>query len=187
SLMLWIAVHVFNITDILGYIDDDFSYDYADNMTYYKPYDTYFPTSQASLLMLWDLIGLPHDRKKQLFGTRLQIIGFLVDTETMQVSMPLDKKKELVDAVRNFVRVHTDRRRPIKAFLQLAGWCNWALNVAPHLKPGLASTYAKTAGKSNMNATCMVNEQIVRDLTWFADHFEASNGIFFFDSIAWDA
>ncbi|TDL26835.1 hypothetical protein BD410DRAFT_702822, partial [Rickenella mellea] len=188
SLMLWIAHHVFHIPHVLGYIDDDFSFDRTDNMTYYKPYDTYLPSGQTALLTLWDRIGLPHDRKKQVFGTSLTIIGFLIDTDTMQVSMPLEKKAELVAAIRAFVNVSPkNRRRPLKEFLRLAGWCNWGLNVSPHLKPGLASLYEKTAGKSNLHAPCMVNEQIVRDLTWFADHFQASDGIFFFDSIAWDA
>ena len=46
------------------------------DLVLYAPYDRLMPPKQAALLRLWDELGIPHDPEKQLFGTRLTIIGF---------------------------------------------------------------------------------------------------------------
>jgi hypothetical protein len=76
--------------------DDSFSYELASQQLYYPPYDCYFPAKQTQLLQLWDDIGLPHKRPKQLFGAPLTVIGFDVDPNAMSASLPEHKKAELV-------------------------------------------------------------------------------------------
>ena len=75
------------LEDLLGYIDDNFSFDEEGNVMWYEPYRCYFPTKQAKLLHLWDEIGLPHEKAKQEYAPALCVIGFLVDPNLMRVSM----------------------------------------------------------------------------------------------------
>jgi hypothetical protein len=76
GLVLWIAIFVKAIADLFGYIDDNFSFEEEGNVTWYEPYQCYFPTKQTKLLLLWDEIGLPHEKAKQEYARVLWIIGF---------------------------------------------------------------------------------------------------------------
>jgi hypothetical protein len=62
---------------------------------------------------------------------------------------------------------------------------NWALNVAPLLRPGIAALYDKMAGKNNPNQLVFVNRSVRRDLTWFHDHFNALTARRLFDDEIW--
>ncbi|KZT22419.1 hypothetical protein NEOLEDRAFT_661863 [Neolentinus lepideus HHB14362 ss-1] len=88
SLVLWIAINVKMILDLLGYVDDSFSWEFLGRVLFYPPYGQYYPTKQALLLRLWDEIGLPHEKPKQEYGPNLTIIGFDVDPALMRVTMP---------------------------------------------------------------------------------------------------
>ena len=68
GLVLWIAIFVKYLADLFGYIDDNFSFDVDGNVLWYEPYRCYYPTKQTKLLMLWDEIGLPHEKPKQEYG-----------------------------------------------------------------------------------------------------------------------
>ncbi|KAF9001344.1 hypothetical protein BDQ17DRAFT_1187154, partial [Cyathus striatus] len=128
------------------YSDDIFGADVASNMCHYAPYNQDFPAHQAALLSFWDELGIPHEKEKQLFGSSLTIIGFIVDMERMSFSMAPNKK--LICQISDFINSHY-LRHPLRDFQCLAGWINWALNVFPLLKPGLCSLYLKMAGKSH--------------------------------------
>jgi hypothetical protein len=137
SLVLWIADHIKSLYDLFAYIDDVFSYDRTDLTVYYAPYDSYLPHKQACLLSLWDELGIPHEAKKQVFGSTLRIIGFEVDSDLMTVSMDLQDREKLHAAIMTFCNHGTPTRRSLHEFQQLAGWINWSLNIAP--RPGRAS------------------------------------------------
>ena len=79
ALIIWIAINVKGITDMLHYIDNAWSYDTNRALVLYEPYMTFFPSKQVALLMLWDEIGLPHSKHKQVFSRKLDIIGLHVD------------------------------------------------------------------------------------------------------------
>ena len=57
---------------------------------------------QTELLRLWDILGVPHDKPKQLFGRTLTIIGFEVDPNAMTITMPLAARNDFVAALRDF-------------------------------------------------------------------------------------
>ena len=73
----------------------------------------------------------------------------------------------------------------MRDFQHIAGHLNWALNVYPHLRPGLCALYAKTAGKLFQKALLWVNRDVGRELTWVADHLLCSDGIYFPLSVSW--
>lgn len=91
ALVLWIARHKFGIADLLAYIDDVFSSAKDSEMEWYRPYQQMMPAKQVRLLQLWDILGIPHKKEKQTWGTRLTIIGIEVDTERM--TLPISREE----------------------------------------------------------------------------------------------
>lgn len=183
SLVMWIAIFVFHLIDLLAYVDDVFSWDEAGNLVWYSRYGRSLPAKQASFLRVLDLLNVPHDDEKQLWGPVLPIIGFVVDTEKMSITMPADAKADLVASIRLFAIA--GKRFPLSHFQQLAGWINWALNVYPRLRPGLCVMYEKMAGKSKPSASLRVSKALCRELVWLANHMESSDGVFLMDSVEW--
>ncbi|KAJ8597536.1 hypothetical protein M405DRAFT_724053 [Rhizopogon salebrosus TDB-379] len=180
-LVAWVAIRRELVEDLKTYMDDSFSFELAGNLLYYEPYREFFPAKQTHLLQLWDYIGLPHERAKQLFGSPLTVIGFDVDPNAMQVSLPPVKKEALVMELRRFGVAH--RRWTLREFQWLAGWCEWAFNVFPLLKPGLSAVYVKMAGKAKPHVQMYVNTAVKRELTWMADHMERSDGLLLYKSL----
>jgi hypothetical protein len=183
SLVLWIAIHVKHILDLFAYVDDAFSWEFADHITFYPPYQKFLPTKQAQLLSLFDDLGVPHEERKQVFGSPLQIIGFEVDPNSMTITMPIAARDELVSAIRAFANPR--QRRSLKDFQRLAGWVNWALNVYPLLRPGLSSIYEKMRRGTFPYQKLSVNNAISNELRWLASHIESSNGVRIIESREW--
>ena len=125
GLILWIAIFIKLLEDLLGYIDDNFSFDEEGNVMWYEPYQCYFPTKQAKLLHLWDEIGLPHEKAKQECAPALCVIGFLVDPNLMRVSMDEEDRVKLIQHVADFTAIAPGgTRRTLREFQQIAGWIN---------------------------------------------------------------
>src|SRR6202522_662937 len=159
GLVLWLAIFIKFLTDLFGYIDDNFSFDEEGNVLWYEPYKCYYPAKQAKLLMLWDEISLPHDKAKQEYGPVLRIIGFMVDPNLMRVSMDEEDRNRLLQHVTDFTATAPGgTRRTLREFQQLAGWINWSFNVLPLLKPALSNVYAKIGGKHQSHAKIFVSK-----------------------------
>lgn len=188
SLFLWLARHVHNIPDLYSYVDDIFGAQTDPTFVHYQPYNCSFPSHQAALLRMWDWYGVPHSHPKQLFGTSLPIIGFQVDAAELEITMQPDKIRDLVNMIHGFCAVgssKSSRRRTLRDFQRLAGWINWALNVFPLLRPGLAPLYAKINGKTRPLALVYVSEDVAQGLLWIARHLQNSTGVFLLKAIAW--
>ena len=84
---------------MLHYIDDAWFYDTNQALVLYEPYMTFFPSKQVVLLTLWDEIGLPHSKHKQVFGCQLDIIGLHVDPHAMTITMPANSKADLISTI----------------------------------------------------------------------------------------
>jgi hypothetical protein len=103
ALVLWIAITVKNIEDLLGYVNDNFSWDFERNLLFYQPYNKLLPAKQTHLLQLWDELGIPHEERKQEWGQILTVIGFEVDPNTMIITMPKSACNDLVLAIWEFL------------------------------------------------------------------------------------
>ena len=181
GLVLWIAIFVKLLIDLFGYIDDNFGFDEEGNVIWYEPYQCYYPAKQTKLLLLWDEIGLPHEKSKQEYASVLWIIGFMVDPEVMRVSMDEEDWSRLIQQVSEFIATAPGGTRcTLREFQQLAGWINWSFNVFPLLKPALSNIYAKIAGKSESHAKIFVSKAVIRDLDWFVEHVRSSDGVYLF-------
>ncbi|KAJ6463625.1 hypothetical protein C8R47DRAFT_992587 [Mycena vitilis] len=184
GLVLWIAMVIYQISALFAFMDDFFSVQLASDVVFYEPYNSVFPRNQARLLRLWDWLGIPHSRDKQLFGQELVVIGFLVDTRLMRITIPDAARTEFVEELRIWAHRPPGKvRRSLREWQALAGYSNWILNVFPLLKPALCNVYAKMEDKSNAHAPIVINEAVRRDLHWFANHVERSDGIFLVKSV----
>jgi len=110
GLVIWIAVYVYLYPDILHYMDDAWSYEMDPTLVYYGPYNEWYPHKQVKLLLLYDELGLPHVKKKQVFGPSLEIISLLVDPVAMTISMSDRSRNDLVIAIRAFIDTTNSRR-----------------------------------------------------------------------------
>ena len=186
GLVLWIAIFVKLLPDILGYIDDNFSFEEEGKVLWYAPHQCYYPSKQTELLRLWDEIGLPHDKSKQEYGPVLRVIGFLVDPNLMRVSMDDCDRARLIQHIDSFIETAPGgTRRTLREFQQLAGWVNWSFNVFPLLKPALSNVYAKISGKSEPHAKMFVSKGVVQDLEWYKILMEQSDGVYLFGDVKW--
>lgn len=186
GLVLWIAIFIKLISDLFGYIDDNFGFDEEGNVLWYEPYQCYYPTKQTKLLKLWDEISLPHEKAKQEYAPVLRIIGFMVDPELMRVCMDEEDRTRLIQRVTDFtVTAPGGTRRTLREFQQVAGWINWSFNVFPLLKPALSNVYAKISGKSESHAKIFVSKAVVDDLNWFKFHVDRSDGVYLFEDVDW--
>jgi hypothetical protein len=185
GLVLWIAIFIKGLDDMLGYVDDIFSWELASNTLWYDPYNKRLPAKQCRLLQLWDELGIPHEEKKQVFGAPLTIIGLDVDPNAMTITMPVQARTDLILAIRSFA--HEGQRRPLREFQSIAGWINWAFNAYPLLRPGLSTMYAKMSGKDKPHQSLWVSRSLCRELEWIAGHLEHLTGVHMMNSLEWDA
>ncbi|KAJ7222738.1 hypothetical protein B0H12DRAFT_1031238, partial [Mycena haematopus] len=182
--ILWIAMVVYLIPFLFAYMDDFHSAQHAREMQFYEPYKRWFPRNQARLLTLWDALGIPHSEDKQVFGVELVVIGFLVDSRKMRVTIPDEARAAFVAELRRWTaKSKHGVRRTLHEWQALAGYANWVFNVFPLLKPALCNVYAKMEGKDRAEASIFVNEAVRADLTWLADHVENADGILLIKSV----
>ncbi|PBK60376.1 hypothetical protein ARMSODRAFT_990949 [Armillaria solidipes] len=171
------------LLDIFGYVNDSFSWEFANQKTWYEPYHKFLPLKQTALLTLFDELGVPHEEEKQLHSYILMIIGFDVDPNAMTITMPIPSRIDLIHTIRNFALVGICQ--PLRNFNSLAGWCNWSFNVYLLLCPGLSTLYAKKQGKSHLFQLIWISKALCHELLWMADHLEDMPGILFLESLEW--
>ena len=102
SLVTWIAKNIKFIPYLGAYSDDSFGIDQSGNLIPYKKYNKLMPEQQVKLLRLWDELGIPHEEQKQTWGVPLTIIGIDVDPNKMTLSLPPDRRTDLIAELRKF-------------------------------------------------------------------------------------
>ncbi|THU77395.1 hypothetical protein K435DRAFT_557245, partial [Dendrothele bispora CBS 962.96] len=184
----WVAVNERGIEHLFIYVDDSYGFHPAGDLEYYAPYDGWYPAPQVKLLQLWDELGIPHGKPKQVYGLVMTTIGFEVDPNEMFARMPTEAKSELVQAIRQFVTFPPcgKLRHSLVDFMRMASWVNWSFNVHPLLKPGLCQMYQKMRGKEKIFAQVAVSRALRDEMLWLADRLERSNGVYFFESYDWE-
>jgi hypothetical protein len=170
-------------------MDDSFGIDEEGNVLWYHKYEKYMPANQVKLLSLWDDLGVPHQPHKQVFGSRLTIIGISVNPNSLTFTLPKQALDELLQEIEDFavwsVRKH-GASWSLRKWQRLAGWMNWGFNVFPLLKPALNRLYPKIAGKDRSLTKIWVNNAVREDLKWATHHMRASLGINVLSCVTWD-
>jgi hypothetical protein len=188
SLVAWIAKRKRGIQNLTTYIDDSSGFDYEDDLLFYEPYDSLFPRHQTLLLCLWDELGIPHKRQKQIFGHVIPVIGIDVDPNAMTLTLSPERRRDLCDALYSWATKPASKKSNYKLrhWQQMGGWLNWAFNVFPLLRPCLNNFYHKTSGVRNPTQRIWVNNAIRDNFEWAARHVESSSGIHILRSSDWD-
>ncbi|KAJ7078633.1 hypothetical protein C8R43DRAFT_910311 [Mycena crocata] len=151
---------IYFIPNSFAYMDDFHSAQLAHRMEYYGPYRRSMPQNQVRLLRFWDALSIPHSDEQQLHGVQLVVIGFLVDTCRMHVTIPDEARTKFFG-----------QPPPLDCEIQtrdtqsLAGYINWVFNIFPLLKPALCNVYVKMEKKSQPNALILSAKQSAA--TWF--------------------
>ena len=170
SLVNWIGIEKKGISDLLGYVDDNFGWEFEGNKRYYKPYKKYVPTKQARLLELWDELGIPHDEDKQLSGPSLRILGYDVDANAMTVKVPDEKKAKVVQLFRS----HSREGKPytMNELQSVAGSVSSTLSLYPRLRPGLRVLFDEMAEQKPGTTKLRVTKGVARSLSELASYLE---------------
>ena len=182
ALVAWIAKHEKGVDDLI-YIDDSFGVEAQGELEYYPLYEQYYPTQQAVLLKLWDQIGIPHKRKKQVFGTQLAILGIMVDTKDLTFTLPVEARDRLILELGEWCQQGV--RKKVKEWQQIAGWVNWALNIYLLLRPALNNIYTKIKGREQ-ETRIWANIAIREDFSWAKDKVASSDSVRLLKSLVWD-
>ncbi|KAG6807950.1 hypothetical protein H0H93_000788, partial [Arthromyces matolae] len=188
---MWILKNEKNVRDgPFTFNDDSFGISDASDLRYYQPYDDYFPSDQWELLTLWDELGIPHKRAKQVWGPVLTVIGIEVDINNMKFTLPSQAIVDLIAELDRFLeRLPNKRPRHFKrkSWQKLAGWLNWSFNVFPYLRPlaCLSHIYNKLTEVKDDGKRIYCNMEIRSDLEWARRRILASDGIFLLESLMW--
>lgn len=180
SLVLWIARTRLGILRLNNLMDDMWGVSPLHSMVTFKDHRVLL--DQAKLLLLFDLLRIPWEWKKQLHGVELEIIGHLVRVKDLSFSLPDDKKADLVAALRAFTSAKT---RSLRDWQSVLGWASWGLNSFPLGRWALQSSWDKIAGKTHKSLVVPHNKMIQADLAWLASRLELSTGNFFLKSFFW--
>lgn len=171
SLVLWIARTRLGIRHMNNLMDDTWGVCPAGSMVPFKGCSILW--DQAKLLLLFDLLNITWEWKKQLHGEDLEIIGHLVRANELMFSLPAEKKADLVSALRSLTRT---KDRTLREWQSLLGWASWGLNSFPLGRWALQSSWNKISGKLHKSMVVPHNMKIQADLMWLADHLEKSDG-----------
>jgi hypothetical protein len=182
--VIWVAINVYAIDGLFHYIDDANGFDDNDELVHYAPHNVYYPEKQAKLLKLWDELGIPHQKEKQVFGRVLDIVGLEVNAEAMTITMSDERRKELMDGITEFLGGE-GRRRTLVEWQRMAGWMQWAVNAYPLLRPAVTPIYDKIAGKTQKRAFVMINKEVRAALGWFGERLETMNGVSILEAEEW--
>ncbi|KAF8994112.1 hypothetical protein BDQ17DRAFT_1431247 [Cyathus striatus] len=169
----WITVFIL-LVEVFQYSDNSFGVQLASEISWTGK--TPLPLGQS-----WD----PHESDKQLFGSQLTIIGFLVDTERLTITMPPGKKHELITHIETFIMPGTIKCS-LHEFQHLAGWINWALNVFPLLQPGLCAIYRKISHIDEADSQIYLSNDVCEDLRWLLRHLHIETELLILENIIWD-
>ncbi|KAK4698076.1 hypothetical protein P7C70_g8111, partial [Phenoliferia sp. Uapishka_3] len=180
SLILWAARYELFLEFPLAFVDDAFGIDCsgvrASVVHLPSGESRMVPSEQAKVLEMWNFVGMPWDWKKQPSSKSLVIIGnlFTIDSDfNLTISLAPVSVEKFAASVESFL-THPSGRRPLKDWLHIQGYANWAVGVFPWGKFALQCLYEKTAGKSMMNLGVSVSDVVRRDLRWFVDELRTS-------------
>ncbi|KAK4698797.1 hypothetical protein P7C70_g7472, partial [Phenoliferia sp. Uapishka_3] len=180
SLTLWAVRYELFLEFPLAFVDDAFGIDCTgvrSSITHLPSGETRLvPCEQAKVLEMWNFIGMPWDWKKQVSSVSLVIIGNLFTIHPnfdLTISLADESVEKFASSIESFL-THPSGRRPLKDWLHIQGYANWAVGVFPWGKFALQCLYEKTAGKSMMRLGVSVSDIVKKDLRWFIQELRTS-------------
>lgn len=121
SLILWIAA-----TELNSFMDNTWGLGLKHDIVKFK--NKYVPLNQTQFLTLFDFLNIPWNWEKQLWGSKIEIIGHWIDCESMTISLSDDKRVTLANELLEFANRHSQL---LVQWARMTGWANWGLNIFP--------------------------------------------------------
>lgn len=184
SLVTWTAKKKKGVRYLGTYVDDSSGCGLEDDFLFYEPYQKAYPRDQTILMMLWDELGVPHKKHKQVFGRTLLVIEINVDANALTFTLTQEAKEKLIKELLWWCK--PGRKEKLKRWYQMGGWFNWALNVYPHLRPALNHFYPKIKGRCDSTSLIWVNNNIRTDFLWAIKILSNSVEVRLLKSIYWE-
>ena len=108
--------------------------------------------SALTNILLWaGVLGFPLKLSKAEGGKAIRWIGAIIklhdDSKEVEVTIPLERKKKLLEAVREVAS------KPIVSMASLAGGLSFVAGLVPHLRPFLDSFWAALSSPSRGGIT----------------------------------
>jgi hypothetical protein len=101
---------IYLIQRLSKYVDDEFGCNNKWPLVWYAPYNDHLPPNQVSLLHLWNDLGIPHKKHKQISGSILPVIGITIDARHLTFDMPNDSHLDLISKLEAIAKpVHSRR------------------------------------------------------------------------------
>lgn len=101
SFVLKIARHTYGIKDLMCWVDDIYSFEFAIEVLWHYPF--------MQLLFLWEVLGIPLKEEKQTSSHVLKIIGFEINVRAISVTLSDEARQDLIRVILELAMI---RRRP---------------------------------------------------------------------------
>jgi hypothetical protein len=103
GLLCWLGIWKLSVSGLHVYMDDFFSWDYANNLVWY--WGKLCPYRQVYLLLLWKSLSCSFEDCKQEHGEVLKIIGFWMDINLGSISLSPSAVSKVITKIDFFLAI----------------------------------------------------------------------------------
>lgn len=173
----WIMLNKFKITH-MSHILDDF-------MFFGPPSSNKCAKALFSFLQFAESVGIPIKSQKTVHPTPVaELHGLLVNTTSMQISLPDDKLVKARSIVTSLQRKKYTTLRELQSVLGLLNFC---CRVIKPGRPFLRRLTDLTKGATNPNHHIRLNKQARADLSCWSLFLESYNGVQMLEKVPWNS
>ena len=167
--IVWIAKHNYNIKWLFHLLDDFLAI---------CPPKANANQTMASLLHVFDILKVPVSPAKTEGPTTALIwLGILIDTLTMQILLPDDKKQRILQILRHFLAVRSCSKREL---LSLLGHLNFACRVIPAGRSFISRLIQCSCTQPKLDDTVFICHETSRDIDMWFTLLSEWNGVSMF-------
>lgn len=139
--------------------------------------------SQASVSLWWTWVYIPHEPHKQLFSTKLTIIGIEVNPNSLTFTLPMQALEDLLNELHEFMALPKSKQGASWTLQQWQdGWTRVSMCM---IHPALNNVYNKIMGKDQPLMNIWVNNAVHCNLRWAINHLHQSLRIRLLSSVTW--
>jgi hypothetical protein len=134
----------------------------------------------SQFVTLTDLLGIPRNDRKDDFGQRVLVLGYLLDTHTFEISIPNTKLATILDALTTVLKKSSMTLYELQVITGLLGW------AAPAVQLGWVFCrklwdFEKAFTPYRPQKHLTIPREVVADFQWWHDSISVFNGTHFFD------
>lgn len=135
-------------------------------------------------IKVFSLLGIPLNPKDSDLGQVVRHLGFLINTVSLTVTIPQDKREILLVLLAN---ASSQTQIPLKGYHSLVGKLVWASQIMPPARAYLSRLLAllRTAQQRHCKMVYILAGHR-HDLLWFQRTLTQWDGVYIFDNLHWD-